>query len=70
MNGEPDYVVIRLAPGMDPHQCPPGMDGRWYDLATVRLGAESAVPAATATPTGRFEFREDGAVAEVWELKL
>lgn len=70
---EPDYVVIRPAPGLPEGVVPPHWDGRWIDRATlpevyVRPGA--GMSTTTAVPTGRFEVRDyDGAVAEVFEVQ-
>jgi hypothetical protein len=67
---EPDYIVLRPGPGMTGGQ----WDGTWIDRSqvtgTLRLthGAPLASATARARPTGRFEAREDGAVAEVWEV--
>lgn len=58
---DPDYIVVR---GTDSK-----FDGRWYDRATFRRApiVESPVVASvTLRPTGEFEVREDGVVAEVW----
>lgn len=69
MINEPDYVVIRDAPGA----LRSGADGVWFDLATVprRLSVTVEWTCVTydAVPTGRFEVRDDGAVAEVWEVR-
>jgi hypothetical protein len=69
---EPDYVVIRPAPGLPDGFLPPHWDGRGIDRATVPQvytppGAH--MTSATAVPTGRFEVRDDGAVAEVFEVR-
>lgn len=71
---KPDYVVIRRSADLPPgFVLPRGLDGTWFDRAQAPL--HSLEPQFTpgpgqvvATPTGRFEVREDGAVAEVWEV--
>lgn len=76
----PDYVVIRPAADLPPGFLPPELDGKWFDAATMpkRFGdprgnyvTESGVTVgeAVAIPSGRFEVRDDGAVAEVWEVR-
>lgn len=77
---DPDLIVIRphpdLVSGLGVDRLPPHLDGRWMDVSA--LSAEPDFPnhvhttvCCTATPTGRFEVREsDGAVAEVWEIRL
>lgn len=66
----PDFVVIRPAPGLPPGFFPPELDGKWFDRESfpTRVGppVEHAV---TPVPTGRFEYRDDGAVAEVYEVR-
>lgn len=70
---EPDYVVIRPAADLPPGAMPECFNGRWYDRA--RIGppspdsAERSMGKFTAVPAGRFEVRDDGAVAEVWEVR-
>jgi hypothetical protein len=58
-------------------------DGRWVDRSVMPTrdpaevatsserfrAAGGAIGSATAVPTGRFESCDDGAVAEVWELR-
>lgn len=76
----PDYVVIRAGEGLPPGFLPPHLDGKWFDRRSVPVRAAKfvgsgnnghvTVSEAVAVPSGRFEVREDGAVAEVWELQL
>ncbi|RVX41140.1 hypothetical protein EDD27_3609 [Nonomuraea polychroma] len=68
---EPDWIVLRPAEGVPPDALPPGIDGWWLD----RYGwsAEGTMLHSSGTvlrfaPAGRFEAREDGAVAEVFEV--
>jgi hypothetical protein len=70
---DPDFIVIRGAPDLPAGYMPAGLDGTWFDLGDVAqaIGTLAAAPGtALARPTGRFEFREDGACAEVWEIAL
>lgn len=78
---EPDYVVVRRGPDMpDEWDMPPGLEGKWLDRATMPpppardsmsdfRARGGVVTSAAAVPTGRFEVRDDGAVAEVWEIR-
>lgn len=76
---EPDYVVVRRGPDIpDEWVLPDGLEGRWFDRATMPVRSPSAdgarrtgvsIGTAQAVPTGRFEYRDDGAVAEVWEIQ-
>jgi hypothetical protein len=63
----PKYIVVRVAPSY-PHQVPPDLDGMWYDVDTFQV--RPPVPGgATLTETARFEEREDGELAQVYELR-
>jgi hypothetical protein len=65
----PDHVVIRAASDLPPGFLPAALNGKWLDRA--QLSEESNVHhwgSAVAVATGRFEVREDGAVAEVFEM--
>lgn len=68
-----DYIVIRPAPDLPEGFLPASLDGIWYDRNTIpiRLGAYSGpgIGEGVAVPAGRFEVRDDGAVAEVWEVR-
>lgn len=67
---EPDYIVVRAAPNLPPGFLPRGLDGKWFDRATL---PEQHGPYqwgdSVAVATGRFEARDDGAVAEVFEIR-
>jgi hypothetical protein len=67
----PDYVVIRPGVGLPDGFLPADLDGRWYDRATIPTvwRPDGPTEGAVAVPAGRFEYREDGAVAEVWEVR-
>ena len=65
---EPDYVVVRAAPDLPTGFLPPGMEGRWYNLADMPPSGQLGT--AVAVASGRFEVRaHDGAVAEVYEVR-
>lgn len=74
---EPDYVVLRAAPGAPDWFLPPHWNGRWLDRTQVPSDPPGWVPPDDGTharaefvPTGRFEVRDyDGAVAEVFEAQ-
>lgn len=75
-----DYVVIRPGLGLPDGFLPPHLDGKWFDKADVPLGRAAprgtyvaggvSASEAVAVPTGRFEVRDDGAVAEVYEVRV
>lgn len=77
MGDEPDFIVLRRHPDLPAEfRLPDGDDGRWLDRSRipVRLPPPAphitpAGPGAVAVPTGRFEVRDDGAVAEIWEFQ-
>lgn len=70
-----DYIVVRLSPHLPARarECLASLDGRWYrrqeppcpppDPDRDRTGEWVAVA------TGRVEFRDDGAAAEVYEIR-
>lgn len=66
----PDYLVIRAAPDLPPGFLSPSLDGKWIDRSQL---PEDGWPYrwgdAVAVASGRFEAREDGAVAEVFEVR-
>ncbi|MGH3372382.1 MAG: hypothetical protein ACRDPR_20535 [Nocardioidaceae bacterium] len=75
---EADYIVIRPGAGLPPGFLPPDQNGLWLDRSTIQPGpapGSEVAPGvvmseAVAVPTGRFEVRQDdGAVAEVWEVR-
>jgi hypothetical protein len=74
----PDYVVIRPAADLPAGFLPADLDGKWFDRSTLptwivrdRTGlAKDAGPGGVAVPAGRFEVRDDGAVAEVFEVQV
>jgi hypothetical protein len=67
-----DYVVLRHGPDVPDEYRAEHLEGRWYDLAHAPVGPAGFGPhaLAVAEPAGRFEVRDDGAVAEVWEIRL
>ena len=70
---KPDFIVVRAAPDLPAGVLPPGVDGRWYDRATMpvrrELFEDDPPSEVVAVATGRFEVRDDGAVAEVFEVR-
>lgn len=72
----PDHVVLRHGPDIPEEYWARHLEGRWYDISAAPVGKTNAamadpnVGAAIAEPTGRLEVRDDGAVAEVWEIRL
>jgi hypothetical protein len=71
MTDHPDYVVLRHGLDVPDEYRSERHEGLWLDRRDVPIGPPGA-PAgqAVAEPTGRVETREDGAVAEVWEIRL
>lgn len=76
MGDEPDYIVLRRHPDLrDDFRLPDGDDGKWFDRGDIPVcpppphGRDTGPPGGVAVPTGRFEVRDDGAVAEVWEFQ-
>jgi hypothetical protein len=68
---EPNYAVIRVSPGIPPDTCPPDLDGGWVDLSRLPRGCTRfSSSSVVCEPTGRLEYRADGAVAEVWEVRV
>jgi hypothetical protein len=73
----PDYIVIRPAADLPEGFLPEGWDGKWFDRSEIPagraggpvIGGPNRVSSAVAVPTDRLEFREDGAVAQVWEVR-
>jgi hypothetical protein len=69
------YVVIRLTPAMRLLVRDGDLDGRWYGRALIAeherpdRGDVSLGPGIVATRTDRIEVRDDGAVAQVWEVR-
>ena len=64
---EPNFIVVRPAPDLPPGFLPASVDGKWFNSTAMAEGF--AWGGAVAVPSGRFEVREDGAVAEVYEVK-
>ena len=65
----PDYIVIRRGAGLPESFHLGDLEGRWFDLRDPRAWALEWVGEAVAVPTGRCEVRDDGAVAEVYEVR-
>ena len=67
----PDYVVLRHSHDMPLEYWADRYEGYWYNLDSMpRIIARLEPALAVAEPTGRLEFRDDGAAAEVWEIRL
>lgn len=72
---EPDYIVLRHGSDIPDEYRAEHLEGRWYDASAAPVRSPKGevppeVGMAIAEPTGRLEVRDDGAVAEVWELRL
>jgi hypothetical protein len=69
----PDYIVVRPAPDLPPGFLPESLDGRWFDTSHLHMATSAEALAlaggAVAVPTGRLEQRDDGACAEVYEVR-
>lgn len=64
------YAVIRAAADLAAGFLPPDVEGRWYDLADLPFVRASAqVAGGVAVATDRFERRDDGATARVYEVR-
>lgn len=66
---EADYIVIRAAADLPAGFLPPEMEGKWFDRAELRAEKWDGPAEAVAVPATRFETREDGKVAEVYEVR-
>lgn len=69
---EPDLVVLRPSADLPEGFLPDHMNGEWLDRSLLPFGPTTMEPdktGAVAVPTGRFETRDDGAVAEVYEVR-
>lgn len=66
------YAVLRAAPDLPDDFMPLNLDGRWYDLDGLGAPPESVDygGGAVAVATDRFERREDGATARVYEFRV
>lgn len=66
------WIVLRPAEDLPEDFLPPRMDGEWIERSGIYRGPEIRLAGTTATatarPCGRIELREDGAVAEVYEV--
>lgn len=65
-----DFIVIRAGPGLSEGFLPKDLDGRWYNLRDVPQAYKEQESGGVAVPTGKFEVRDDGAIAEVWEIQI
>lgn len=65
------YAVIRFASDYPENWQPAHLDGYWFhidDMSPVHPFTDE--PTATARPTGRYEAREDGEIAEIYEFSV
>lgn len=75
MTDEKRYGVIRPAADLPPGALPAKWDGLWIELGPTTVGIRAEewegtfADHGTATATDRFETREDGAVARVFEVR-
>lgn len=74
------YVVVRPAADLPAGFLPSDLDGRWYDMDMVPKSVDhdydgdtwdwlGLAGGAVAVATDRFESREDGALAQVYEVR-
>ncbi len=70
------YVVIRAAADLPDGFLPPDIEGRWYDLDELPPAspqgdndAAMVLGEGVAVATDRFERRDDGATARVYEVR-
>lgn len=63
------YVVIRAHPDLPGDFLPPEWEGKWLDADQITPGYEVQVFGAVAVATDRFERRDDGATARVYEVR-
>lgn len=72
MTDEPNYIVVRPAADLPRGFLPDSLDGVWFDVSMLPPGPNLAgvrMGMAVAVQSGRFESREDGTVAEVYEVR-
>ena len=63
-------AVIRAGEGLPPDYLPPDLDGKWLEVPPGPLPEFlHRTGTAQAYATGRYEEREDGALAEVYEVR-
>lgn len=70
----PRYAVFRGWGHLPTWWLQAGWEGRWIEVEPGAIGHRWAAPSSgwpmlTAHPTERYETREDGAAAEVWEVR-
>lgn len=63
------YIVVRAHPDLPEGFLPPDMEGRWYDRDSIPEGVDWSMGGAVAVATDRFERRDDGATARVYEVR-
>jgi hypothetical protein len=69
------FIVFRHSPAMPREQWSPTLEGWWIDAPDPDRISDPRPPAGTlpayavAEPTGRYETRDDGEMAEVWMIR-
>lgn len=69
---DPDYIVVRRSPDLPESFQLGGLEGSWHERSSIPQLPEiphDGMQRAVAVPSGKFEVRDDGAVAEVWEVR-
>lgn len=64
-----DYVVVRAHSDLPEGFLPPELEGRWFDLEDIPKSLVPQDSGAVAVPVSRFEQRDDGVVAQVYEVR-
>jgi hypothetical protein len=65
-----DHIVLRHGPDIPHEHWAQHLEGVWLDVDNRGRVAAIRTPAAVAEPTLQFEYRDDGAVAQVYEIRL
>lgn len=60
------YIVVRPGPGLPAGYLPPGLDGTWFEPPGEPYVEHDG--GAVAVASGRYEVRDDGELAEVYEV--
>lgn len=68
VSSESDYIVIRASAQLPRDFRIGDLEGKWFNRS-ARPIPEWFVGGAVAVPTGTFEVRADGVVAEVFEIR-
>lgn len=72
MMQEPDYIVFRPSEELK-GRVSKHYDGYWYDRNQIPMEMQPERPGnwnwGKVHPSGKFETRDDGAVAEIWIIE-